>query len=49
MAQETLLENIILTKPIHDALYMCTACSHVVPKTVVCLYCGALIPKDIQR
>jgi hypothetical protein len=49
MAQEALLENIVLTKPIHEALYLCTACDHVVPRTVVCLYCGALIPKENQR
>jgi hypothetical protein len=49
MAQEALLESIVLTKPIHEALYLCTACDHVVPRTVVCLYCGALIPKEIQR
>jgi len=49
MTQETLLENIVLTQPIHEALYQCTACDHVVPKTVVCLYCGTLIPKEIHR
>ena len=46
MAQEALLENIDVTKPIHEALYLCNACDHVVPKTVVCLYCGALIPSE---
>ena len=50
MTQEALLENIDATKraraPIHEALYMCNACDHVVPKTVVCLYCGALIPSE---
>ena len=46
MVQEALLENIDVTKPIHEALYQCGACDHVVPKTVVCLYCGALIPNE---
>jgi hypothetical protein len=46
MTQEALLENIDVPKPIHEALYMCKACDHVVPKTVVCLYCGALIPSE---
>lgn len=49
MAQEALLENIAVTKPIHEALYLCKACDHVVPKTVVCLYCGALIPSEENR
>jgi hypothetical protein len=44
MAKETRIENIIVMKPIHKALYLCETCDHVVPKTVVCLYCGALIP-----
>ena len=45
MAQEALLENVDV-KPIHEALYLCETCDHVVPRTVVCLYCGALIPVD---
>jgi hypothetical protein len=49
MAQEVLLENIVATKPIHEALYLCKACDHVVPRTVVCLYCGALIPGQKNR
>ena len=49
MAQEALLETIDVTKPIHEALYLCKACDHVVPKTVVCLYCGALIPSEENR
>ena len=46
MTQEALLQNIDAVKPIHEALYMCKACDHVVPRTVVCLYCGALIPSE---
>ena len=49
MAQEALLENIAVMTPIHEALYLCKACNHVVPKTVVCLYCGALIPNEHKR
>ena len=49
MAQEALLENIVVAKPIHEALYLCEACDHVVPKTVVCLYCGALISSEDKR
>ncbi len=49
MAQEALLETIDVTKPIHEALYLCKACDHVVPKTVVCLYCGALSPSEENR
>ena len=46
MTQEAILENIDIPNPIHKSLYMCQACDHVVPKTVVCLYCGALIPSE---
>jgi hypothetical protein len=49
MTQKTLLENIVVTKPIHNALYQCKACDHIVPKTVVCLYCGALIPNNANQ
>ena len=49
MAQEALLENIDVTKQIHEALYLCEVCDHVVPRTVVCLYCGTLIPVEDRR
>ena len=49
MAQEAILENIDVLKPIHEALYLCEACDHVVPRTVVCLYCGVLIPGENNR
>lgn len=44
MAQETITE---LTKDPHadsnDALAVCKACHHLVPRTMVCIYCGAPI------
>lgn len=45
MAQETITE---LTKDPHaeeanDALAVCEACHHLVPRTMVCIYCGAPI------
>ncbi|UCD44686.1 MAG: hypothetical protein JSV27_11325 [Candidatus Bathyarchaeota archaeon] len=45
MAQETIIE--IAEDPpadeINDALTVCGACHHLVPRTMVCLYCGAPI------
>jgi len=46
MAQETLLESLLEQSAVHKALYFCKACDHVVPRTVVCLYCGDKIPKE---
>jgi len=46
MAQETVLESQPDQNTVHKALYLCKACAHVVPRTVVCLYCGDKIPKE---
>ena len=45
MAQEAILDQAIETEveEIHEALAICESCSHLVPKTMVCLYCGAPI------
>ena len=49
MAQQTIFES--LAKPVEEkaerkvdkALTVCKKCEHLVPKTMVCLYCGAPI------
>ena len=57
MAQQTIFES--LTKPVEKeaekvdkALTVCKKCDHLVPKTMVCLYCGAPIlfrsPKESE-
>ncbi|MBC8498176.1 hypothetical protein ISS40_06280 [Candidatus Bathyarchaeota archaeon] len=28
------------TEEVHEALMVCSGCSHIVPKTMVCIYCG---------
>jgi len=45
MAQEAILEQAVETavEEVHEALTICESCSHLVPKTMVCLYCGAPI------
>ena len=45
MAQEAILEHAVETEveELHEALAICESCSHLVPKTMVCLYCGAPI------
>lgn len=42
MAQETVMEVQLETptEEIHEALLVCSGCSHVVPRTMVCIYCG---------
>ncbi|MFH1179749.1 MAG: hypothetical protein V1710_05265, partial [Candidatus Bathyarchaeota archaeon] len=30
-------------KKLHEALTRCKNCDHIVPKTMLCLYCGAPI------
>jgi uncharacterized OB-fold protein len=37
LAEEALAEEL------KDVLVVCKSCSHLVPKTMVCLYCGAPI------
>jgi len=58
MAQQTIFES--LAKPVEKkaerkvdkALTVCKKCEHLVPKTMVCLYCGAPIlfrsPEDAE-
>jgi len=45
MAQEAILEQSVETEAeeVHEALSICKSCSHLVPKTMVCLYCGVPI------
>ncbi|MCW3978495.1 MAG: hypothetical protein NWF12_01985 [Candidatus Bathyarchaeota archaeon] len=45
MAQETVLEHTAeaTIAEVNDALAVCRSCNHLVPKTMVCLYCGAPI------
>ena len=45
MAQEAVVEHQPEppTEEVHEALMVCTSCSHVVPKTMVCIYCGTPI------
>jgi len=42
MAQETVIEHPPETprEEIHEALLVCSGCSHIVPRTMVCIYCG---------
>jgi uncharacterized OB-fold protein len=45
MAQDVVLETQPETsaEKLHEALMVCKSCRHVVPKTMVCIYCGAPI------
>jgi hypothetical protein len=45
MAQETIIETQINdpSENLHNALIHCKNCKHIVPKTIICLYCGAKI------
>jgi rRNA maturation endonuclease Nob1 len=45
MAQETILESLDEPsgKVMNDALVVCESCKQLVPRTMVCLYCGAPI------
>jgi len=45
LAQEAVLEQTVEqpTEDVNDALVVCKSCDHLVPKTMVCLYCGAHI------
>jgi len=45
MAQETItkLANDPHAEEANDALAVCKACHHLVPRTMVCIYCGAPI------
>ncbi|MCJ7731015.1 hypothetical protein MUP51_01750 [Candidatus Bathyarchaeota archaeon] len=45
MAQEYVIlhEPIIEAEELHEALTRCKSCDHIVPKTMLCLYCGAPI------
>ncbi|UCH57754.1 MAG: hypothetical protein JSV18_02250 [Candidatus Bathyarchaeota archaeon] len=48
MAQEAVMEPNVETKPEEDddsPLLVCKHCNHIVPRTIVCLYCGALITR----
>jgi hypothetical protein len=48
MAQEAVVETIIEspTEEEDAPLLICKACNHLVPRTIVCLWCGARIEKD---
>jgi hypothetical protein len=43
MVQQILFEKVTKTNLIHEALLKCSKCEHIVPRTIVCLYCGAKI------
>jgi rRNA maturation endonuclease Nob1 len=47
MAQESVYETVELLKEgeavIPDALTVCKKCRHLVPKTMLCLWCGSPI------
>jgi rRNA maturation endonuclease Nob1 len=45
MAQDVALETQPDTpaEKLHEALLVCKSCRHVVPKTMVCIYCGSPI------
>jgi hypothetical protein len=43
MVQQVLLKKVTKTNLIHEALLLCSKCEQIVPKTIVCLYCGAKI------
>lgn len=54
MAQEAVVELVEeqSTEKVNETLVVCKSCNHLVPKTMVCLYCGAPIlfkrPKPAQ-
>jgi len=45
LEQEVILQQQteINIEEVDEALILCKSCGHVVPKTMVCLYCGAPI------
>ena len=45
MAQEYVIihEHALEEPELHEALHRCDTCSKIVPKTMLCLYCGTPI------
>ena len=45
MVQEAVVDLIeeISADEVDEALVVCRSCEHLVPKTMICLYCGAPI------
>ena len=51
MTQEAVLARPVETavEEVNEALTVCSSCDHLVPKTNVCLYCGAPILFKVHK
>ena len=51
MTQEAVLERPVepAVEEVNEALTICRSCDHLVPKTNVCLYCGAPILFKVHK